>query len=276
MNCCFCGPVKNCARYLDTVLKNIELLGALFDDYRIIIYYDASTDNTLQKLIQYKKRNPRMEYYVNIKPVARYRTHRIANGRNFCLSQIKEKYSSFPFFIMMDFDNVNCKNVNPSILNKYLKRDDWDGLSFNTSPGYYDIWALSIRPFYFSYNHFQNNYAFHNIIDKYINNLLKKVPSGKLLSCTSSFNGFSIYRTNIFIHSRYDGRVRMDLIPKKLLYEHMIAAKSPIVFKYYGNSGKQYENIDGKQEDCEHRAFHYDAINKSNARIRISPEILFS
>ena len=100
MNCCFCGPVKNCARYLDTVLKNIELLGALFDDYRIIIYYDASTDNTLQKLIQYKKRNPRMEYYVNIKPVARYRTHRIANGRNFCLSQIKEKYSSFPFFII--------------------------------------------------------------------------------------------------------------------------------------------------------------------------------
>ena len=28
-------------------------------------------------------------------------------------------------------------------------------------------------------------------------------------------------------------------------------------------------------EDCEHRAFHMEAINKNGARIRISPEILF-
>jgi len=29
-------------------------------------------------------------------------------------------------------------------------------------------------------------------------------------------------------------------------------------------------------DDCEHRSFHIQAINKNQARIRISPEVLFS
>ena len=58
---------------------------------------------------------------------------------------------------MMDFDDVNCKEVEINTLKKYLKREDWDGLSFNTSPDYYDIWGLSIWPYCFSYNHFINN-----------------------------------------------------------------------------------------------------------------------
>ena len=49
----------------------------------------------------------------------------------------------------------------------------------------------------------------------------------------------------------------------------MKASKSKIVFKDYGH-------VKGKYEDCEHRAFHVEAINKNGARIRISPEIVFS
>ena len=50
MNCCICGPVKNCGSYLNKVLENIEKIGSLFNDYTILIYYDQSTDNTLQIL----------------------------------------------------------------------------------------------------------------------------------------------------------------------------------------------------------------------------------
>ena len=274
MNCCFCGPIKNCAPYLNKVFNNIEKLGSLFDDYRIIVFYDQSTDNTFQKLLEYKKKNPRFDFYVNKKTVSTFRTHRIAQARNYCLDQIREKYSDYPFFIMMDFDNVNCKNVNSDVLKKYVNRDDWDGLSFNTHGGYYDIWALSIKPFYFSYNHFKNNYTFHNIIRHYINERIKTVPKDELLECMSSFNGFSIYRTQKFLHCYYDGRIRTDLIPSSFLQEHMMAAKSPIVYKYHGLSGSKYEQIDARKEDCEHRAFHYMAT-KLGARIRISPEILF-
>ena len=60
MNCCICGPVKNCGPYLQKVLSNMEKIGSLFDDYNIIIYYDKSTDNTLDILKEYQKINHKM------------------------------------------------------------------------------------------------------------------------------------------------------------------------------------------------------------------------
>ena len=50
MNCCIRGTVKNVGPYLDKIFSNIEQLGALFENYVIIFYYDHSTDNTLQKM----------------------------------------------------------------------------------------------------------------------------------------------------------------------------------------------------------------------------------
>ena len=144
--CCICGPVKNCGVYLDKVFQNIEKIGDLFEDYVIIMYYDQSNDDTLDKLKKYQQKNSRLLFYVNKIMVSPYRTHRIANARNFCLEKIRQSYTDYPFFIMMDCDEVNCKTVHTNVLEKYLDRNDWDALSFQTSPSYYDIWALSIKP----------------------------------------------------------------------------------------------------------------------------------
>jgi hypothetical protein len=146
MNCCICGPVKNCGPYLKKVLENIEKVGSLFDDYTILIYYDKSSDNTLEVLKEYQLYNPKLKLYINNNLISPFRTHNIALARNFCLKYIRQNKDIYPFFIMMDFDDVNCKEIEINTLNKYLKREDWDGLSFNTSPNYYDIWGLSIWP----------------------------------------------------------------------------------------------------------------------------------
>jgi hypothetical protein len=269
MNCCFCGPVKNCGPYLLKVFENIEKLACLFDDYSIIIYYDKSNDNTLDILKKYQLKNPKLLFYVNSKPFSPFRTHNIANARNFCLKYIRSNIQKFPFFIMMDFDDVNCKKVNIEPLRKYLYSNNWDGLSFNTSPSYYDIWGLSIYPYCFSYNHFNDNYNYHGIIKDYVMRKLNSLKPGQLLECISSFNGFSIYRTNKFLDTYYDGRVRSDLFSKQLLDTHARAQKSrEIVYIDYGH-------IKGRYEDCEHRAFHQMARKKSGARIMISPEVIF-
>jgi hypothetical protein len=178
---------------------------------------------------------------------------------------------------MMDCDDVNCKEVNIDILKKYIYHCDreWDGLSFNTTPKYYDIWALSIYPFCFSYNHFNDNVRYHSIIQDYIGGLLLKAKNNNtLVECISSFNGFSLYRTNKFMNSCYDGRVRLDLIPKVNLDAHKKTTNSNIVFNQYFKPNGDI-NIDGKYEDCEHRAFHIQARQNSGAKIMISPEILF-
>ena len=128
---------------------------------------------------------------------------------------------------------------------------------------------ISIWPYCFSYNHFNDNYNYHGIIKEYITKLLNSLKPGKLLPCISSFNGLSIYRTCKFLETYYDGRVRSDIFPKEYIQSHAKAQKSrTLIYRDYGH-------IKGKYEDCEHRAFHQMARNRSNARIMISPEVLF-
>jgi hypothetical protein len=275
MNCCICGTVKNCGPFLNKVLSNMEKIGSVFDDYNILIYYDNSSDNTIDILKEYQMKNSKMLLYVNKKPMSKYRTHNLSIARNFCLKFVKTNQNKYPFFIMMDCDDVNCKEVNIDILKKYLYRNDWDGLSFNTSPKYYDIWGLSIYPFCFSYNHFENNTKYYTIMQNYIDKLLKKAKKeNQLLECISSFNGFSLYRTSKFLDTYYDGRIRLDLIPKKNLDAHKKITNSPIVFKQYFKPNGEI-NVDGRYEECEHRAFHIQARQNSGAKIMIAHEILF-
>jgi hypothetical protein len=269
MNCFICGPVKNGGLYLDKVLENIEKIGSIFDDYKILIYYDNSDDNTLEILEKYSKKNHKLEVYVNKNPTSIFRTYNIANARNYCLDYIKKNKDLYPYFIMMDLDNVNCKECNIENIKKYLNREDWDALSFNTVPKYYDIWALSIYPFCFSYNHFNNNTKFHKIIQNYISILLEKLPENGLLPCISAFNGFAIYRTNKFLDTYYDGTIRKDLICDENMKAHMLVTNSKLVYK-------QYVTVDARYEDCEHRAFHIMASQKSDAKIMISKDVIFT
>ena len=244
MKCCICGAVKNVACFLDKVFENMEKIGTLFDDYAIILCYDNSCDDTLQKIKDYQIKNSRVNLYVNKSEFSPYRTHRLAFARNKCLDMIREKYSNYEMFIMMDCDNVCSGNINLDPIKKNLYRNGWDALSFNRSD-YYDIWALSIRPYVFSFLHFHPN-AFGKM-KKYIQDILENAPRDKLIKCSSAFNGFAIY----------------------LLKAHARITKSK------GLVYKKYETVDGRYEDCEHRAFHLEAIRKNGAKIRISPEIIF-
>ena len=36
-SCCICGTVKNCGKYLEKVLENMETIGAIFSSFKIII-----------------------------------------------------------------------------------------------------------------------------------------------------------------------------------------------------------------------------------------------
>jgi hypothetical protein len=259
MNCCICGTVRNCETYLKKIFINIEKIVSLFDDYKIIIYYDESTDNTLKILTEYQKVKPKLFLYVNKEPLSEYRTFRIAKGRNMCLNFIRKNQTKFPYFIMMDMDCVNSHGqVNIEPIKRVLDRDDWDAVSFN-KPTYYDIWALSIKPFYLSCAHIGDSAG--NAMSKYIINILNNAKKDDLIECASAFGGFAIYRTNKFLNCYYYGGLNLSLIPQHLVKQNIALFKGQ--FNY------------NKIEDCEHRYFHFMAINKNQARIRISPEILF-
>jgi len=252
--------VKNCGSYLEKIFLNMEVIGSLFEDYVIILYYDHSSDDTIMKIRKYKNLHPdRVHYYINNDKLTLQRTINIAKGRNTCLEMIREKYNEFNYFIMMDCDDVCSGNVKKNILLHYLLRSDWDGLSFNHPNGYYDVWALSKDPLFLGCNLFKNG---PQLYMSYIKNIIKKTPLNALIPCFSAFNGFSIYRTKKFLNCSYNGEANYDYIPKKYIEKNILYVGDPII-----------QNI---KEDCEHRRFHFQAIEKNNARIRISPLSLFT
>lgn len=261
MKCCICGTVRNCGIYLCNIFKIMEKIGSLFEDYRIILYYDSSSDNTLVNLENYSKINDKMIYIVNQDPILKYRTHRIAKGRNKCLQTMRNDFSDYEYFIMMDCDDKCNYKINLNMLSNFLNINDWDALSFNHPSGYYDSWALSKRPFVLNCHCYKDP----NLGKKYITELISKTPPNKLIRCFSAFNGFSVYRTNKFNDCWYNGYFNLNYWSQNLIKENIIAA-GPILYK-----GIKYEH-----EDCEHRYFHFSAVKKHNARIMISPLCLFS
>jgi hypothetical protein len=259
-NCCICGTVRNCAPYLEKVFKNIETIGKIFDNYKVIFAYDTSEDNTLDILQTYKKQNREtVILHIGNDPLTNFRVYNIAKARNTCLNTIRSKFPDYEYFIMIDCDDVSCNPVKLEYLLYYLTVNmEWDALSFNTNP-YYDLWALSKYPYSFSCMHYNNWKAWGTYIEK----VIKETPPRTLISCLSAFNGFAIYRTNKFINGFYDPTPRPDLLPKHLLDTTQKVA------------GTMYMKGKSKKVDCEHRSFHLMAINNFNARIRIAPEIIF-
>ena len=65
MKVCICGTVKNVGKYLTSVLKNMEKISTLFEEYIIILYYDNSNDDTLEILKKYQEVNHNFYFYVN-------------------------------------------------------------------------------------------------------------------------------------------------------------------------------------------------------------------
>jgi hypothetical protein len=237
----------------------MEQIGAEFETYRIILYYDVSSDNTLVKLKRYANMHTRMILLENDQRPDRFRTHRIAKGRNRCLNVVRNRFPEYEYMIMMDCDDRCNYFLNTPLLRKSLRRNDWDALSFNHPMGYYDSWALSIAPHVISCYYFKDNGAGVRALRA----RMQKTPRGELIPCVSAFNGFAIYRVKRFHQCWYDGHPRLDVIPARMLAMNMRSG---------GERGDPARY--SKNEDCEHRFFHISAIRRHGARIMISPECI--
>ena len=268
-----CGCAKDVGSYLDDVFNNIGFIGELFDDFHIIIYYDESDDNTLVKLNEYYEYyQSKMTVLIGEDPLTNVRTQNIANARNGILTKIKEfNNDDFQYFIMMDMDEVCSCKFNKHALDTYLQYErtnnplSWDALSFNRIM-YYDLWALSIDPYGFSCNHYENTHKVKNQMIHFLKEELGKVvlknPNTGLLPCISAFNGFAIYRKNKFVDIKYEWNIHKTLV---IYPREKIDAMSHAVF----------QQPISRHDDCEHRYFHIRASQLNKARICISPSCLF-
>lgn len=259
-----CGSIVNCGPYLKYIFANILSIIPLFEDFHIIMSVDPCTDNTMNILTAYKKRyGDKMDILYNSEPLSSIRVERISNSRNRILKQIRilNKDKDFSHFIMMDCDDVCASRIKPDVLSKYLYRDDWDSLSFNRSD-YYDIWALSFKPYMFSCWNFPNAHQVVNETRIEIQRQLANIQPDDLLHCYSAFNGFAIYKISKFLNCYYNWLIDYSYFSQNMIDLNTKYTKT-IPFKHVPD------------QDCEHRGFHFQAIRKNDAKIRISPLYLF-
>ena len=272
-NIYLCGCVKNCAPFLNKTLNHFLTIGKLFNEFKIIIAFDDSNDNSLEIINDFKKNNNNFILLHNKNKISKDRVINICNARNSIINEINRlNDKTYKYFIMMDMDNrIYNKNINTDLLKKYIINDkEWDSLSFNL-PGYYDIWALSFNPYIYSCWHYfkshrENQKYVRCVREKIIKTLNSLDDNTDLLDVYSAFNAFAIYKIDKFKNIKYDYEFNntIKLISQDLIQENI----------------KNYNNIKptpnpNKYDDCEHRYFHLNAIKINNAKIKICKHSLF-
>ena len=272
-----CGTVRNCGIYLEKVFSNISKIITLFDDYEVVISYDNIADNTVEvlKKLQSKYKLKIIHVLENEDIFHReLRSQRISNARNACLKYIrKSNKKDFNYYIVMDMDDVGSTPLNIDVLSYYMKNDaDWDGLSFNTKPYYYDIWALSIDPYVVSCWHVPNGQDIVHVIADYMKKKLQTLKEYELLECYSAFNGFAIYKLEKFIDCNYNWRIKniTEYITPEQIRRQEQALGRPFTMDV------SYQQFIHPATDCEHRQFHMEAAKKNGAKIRISKKEIFA
>jgi len=288
-NCLIGLCVYNNEPGLPSVLSNIVKISEskLFEKITVVAYYDSSFDNSysimekfksqyfnynndIEMIIINKCRQMRMDFGSVNRVLDKNRTTRIAIARNGILHYIRmqcaTKDAHYKYFIMMDSNEYACVGkINIDALQSALNRsDEWDSVSFDREAGYYDYWALSCEPHIYSFYHVENrNEMLNNMVTSFATKLknAKNVKDNKdegpqynFIPVYSAYNGFSIYKTDMFLNCSYGSEININLFPK-----HLLPSKILNNFK----------------NDCEHRKFHLEAIKKNNARIMVSPLSIF-
>jgi len=284
-NCVIGLCVYNNERGLPSVLSNIVKISQskLFDKITVVAFYDASADKSYSILESFKNQhqhsksgfsrelietviisNHKKEFRMSLGNASRVidksRTMRIANARNEILNYMRfahKRGQVNKYFIMMDSNEYACVGqINIDTLRSAMQRsDEWDSISFDREAGYYDYWALSFDPHIYSFYHVQNkNETLQAMVASFATKLNASRDSQDLIPVYSAFNGFAIYKTNMFLNCSYSSLIHIPLFPKQLL--------PPKILKNFKN-------------DCEHRKFHLEAIKKNGARIMVSSLSIF-
>ena len=203
-----CGLARDVADVLLHTTARIERLGAMFSDYRVVIYENDSRDDTKPLLIAWSRRNPRVNATLEcrgdpINPNARClkRATRMARYRNHCLDTVRTHFSHFDYAIVVDTDLAGGWSFD-GIANS-LGHDAWDyigsngiiikrvGLRLNVTIQY-DAWA------------FRLDEAFTPFTTQQVNSM-SWTRGEPLVPVTCSFGGLGLFRMSAYLAGDYSG-----------------------------------------------------------------------
>jgi hypothetical protein len=300
-NILICGIVKNCGNKIGLNLNLSMKTGKIFNDYKIIIYENNSTDNTKEELNKFTgngfeniliisedieipdKKSSQIWSYTEVTGSDHpCRIELISNARNKVLMEINsEKYDKFTYVIWIDMDS-NGWDIN-GILDSFYKKKLWDVIYTNNHKNYYDMYAYRSHNFIFG----------PEIIGEQFWNTLPNFSINKennLIPVYSAFGGLGIYKKILFKHYKFDFIVNDTIkeVYRKIIY-HNRNKLQPQLLNIIQNPDKKFiygfkdEKFDifwksnsgyNKPVVCEHVAFNFSLIN-DGFKVFINPKMIF-
>jgi hypothetical protein len=210
----FVGCARNCAAKIHESLKNLEAVGKLFKSYKIIIFENDSSDETLRTLHQMKLGIPlEIITMTELDQHFQGRTHRLSFARNTLFQKVKNEAPDY--FCVADLDGVMGRELSiGGVLSNFTYLGCWDAVFPVTNNFYYDVWALRQEDicsgdYMVEINRMSPLFDAQAALDFH----LRRVASIKFrdlkgwLSVDSAFGGMGFYKTNSFVFSNYFGGI---------------------------------------------------------------------
>ncbi len=202
----FTGITRDNGKDIPTMLAAFKEIGAKFKDYRIIIFENDSSDNTLKLLKEAEASDNRIKiisqnFNLRKRPSIKF----MADIRNQYLREIESKeYDDFDIVIVMDMDMQY--GVDPrAIEHSFSKIDRWEAVCSNGFFTYdgrmYDGFAFRNEEFPRGPNELGTEWYWKKIVSK----TQKIYPvTLDLIKATSCFGGMAIYQKDYIKGCRYD------------------------------------------------------------------------
>lgn len=282
-----CGVAKNCAFALPSTIRQCEALGSCFDDYRVVIYENNSTDPTASLLATWATRNPNVtlltevlskeQLYGLCRSVDRFRSpckvELIARGRNIVLDEVAQShYPTFDYVVVADLD-FECPWPIREICEAIQQRE-WDCITtygVDEKGRYYDVYALRdeqvpLGPEFLGDGwwpvRLQHRPEMH--------------PSDPWMKVQSAFGGLAIYRAACILPLRYSaGVTEARILEAKNLLSHNLRIKNLFSRLRKTKSLMPIANstFGPVPVACEHVSLHAEMRARGYDRIFINPQM---
>ena len=216
-----CGICKDIGNRVSYSMRIMEKIGRLFDDYRIIVYENNSSDATPRLVREWQSQNEKV--FAITENISKadldkmvinrslkgdlFRIELIARARNIVLDQaMSEEYADFDYIIWMDMDFIIEPHYT-AIVETFEREGEWDA-----------VFAYGVDPYY----RYWDWYALRD--DKYpigpdllgrfwwiFSKQLILDPLGDWHRVYSAFGGCGIYKKDSIKGCRYSAFVTEDL-----------------------------------------------------------------
>ncbi len=216
-----CGVCQNTEIPLPYTLQIIEQIGALFADYRVVVYENNSTDQTPLLLKQWASKNPHVSITTENIPHAElalqivnynedgsfYRPELIARARNIVLDQaMSDSYAEFPYLIWMDMDFKLTPRLE-GMIEAFQTDREWDAIfAYGIDPPgtFWDWYAFRDQNFPLGSELLGNHWW-------YMPKRCTLTPADDWYPVYSAFGGCGIYKKASIVGCRYAAIITEDL-----------------------------------------------------------------